>query len=327
MGMHFRHKSGFTIVELAVVISVIGILASITVVGYGAWQKRTTENVIKSDLSNAASAMENARNFGNKYPVAVPSSFKPSDKVSMSGGSSNGTTYCIQASSTGVTMFVTNTNTAPQTGNCSSSLGLVAWFPMNGSVSDASGQANNGTAYGISQTTGQDGQTNGAYNFTGINSYVLHGTNGILPGSGTVSAWVNPTVQDGWGIWQTHNSASMNWTDWISMFAYSSGPMYFRIGDGTNCCSNDLTYTTASYVPINQWTHLTFTWGSGTMKSYKNGNLIVQRAATFQGVMDPYARIGTGHGLGMQGKMDDVRIYNRPLTGAEILALYNSGAQ
>ena len=330
MGMQFRRKSGFTIVELAVVISVIGILASITVVGYGAWQKRTTENVIKSDLSNAASAMENARNFGNTYPATVPTSFKPSDKVVMSGGSSNGTTYCIQASSTqtaGVTMYVTNSNKTPQNGNCSSSLGLVAWFPMNGSVNDASGQANNGTAYAVTSTTGQDGQTDGAYNFNGINSYIVHGTSGLSSSGGTVSVWVYPTVQDGWGIWQTHDSASVNWNDWISMFAYSSGPMYFRVGNGSACCSNDLTYTTASYIPVNQWSLLTFTWGGGTMKSYKNGTMLVQRGATFQGVMDPYARIGTGHGAGMQGRMDDLRIFNRALTDTEIQGLFTAGAQ
>jgi hypothetical protein len=111
------------------------------------------------------------------------------------------------------------------------------------------------------------------------------------------------------------------------MFAYSAGPMYFRMGNGTACCNNDLTYTTASYVPINQWTLLSYSWGAGTMKSYVNGSLVGQRSATFQGVMDPAARIGTGHGAGMQGRMDDLRIYDRALSDAEVQALFSSGAQ
>lgn len=331
MGTYIRRHNGFTIVELAVVISVIGILASITIVGYGAWQKRTTENLIKSDLRGASAAMESTRNFGSGYPSTIPSSFQPSDGVTLIGGVlPGGTTYCIQASSTqdaSVIMYVTNTNTTPQNGNCSTLSGLVAWFPMNGNANDLSGKANHGTPYAVTQTSGQNGQSNGAYSFTGINSYIVHGTNGVSPSAGTLSTWVYPTVQDGWGIWQTHDSASVNWVDWISMFAYSSGPMYFRVGDGTACCSNDLTYTTASYIPVNQWTLLTFTWGGGSMKSYKNGAMLVSRSSTFQTVMDPFARIGTGHGAGMQGNMDDLRIYNRALSGTEILALYNAKAQ
>lgn len=100
MGMHFRHKSGFTIVELAVVISVIGILASITVVGYGAWQKRTTVNVVSSDLFNAASAMENARNFGNAYPTSFPATFQPSSNVVLEMVTTATGKYCINAYST-----------------------------------------------------------------------------------------------------------------------------------------------------------------------------------------------------------------------------------
>lgn len=100
MGIIQIKQRAFTIVELLVIIVVIGILAGISIVGYGAWQKRTVENVVKSDLGNAVSAMESARNFNNTYPGGLPASFSSSDKVVIAATSSTGTSYCVQASST-----------------------------------------------------------------------------------------------------------------------------------------------------------------------------------------------------------------------------------
>lgn len=91
---------GFTIVELLVVIIVIGILASIGIISYSGYQKTVTVAQLKSDLNGAATAMEDARNFGNSYPVSLPSTFEPDQTISLSGGSNDGgKTYCIDSSS------------------------------------------------------------------------------------------------------------------------------------------------------------------------------------------------------------------------------------
>lgn len=89
-------RFGFTIVELIVVIVAIGILAGVVVIGYGSWQKSLVEDKLKSDLNGAASAMEDSRNFNNDYPDTLPSSFVPSEGVTMSMKSGGGT-YCIEA--------------------------------------------------------------------------------------------------------------------------------------------------------------------------------------------------------------------------------------
>lgn len=50
-------KDGFTLVELAIVIAVIGILALIVLVAYPGYQQRTRDNVRKSDLQQLSAAL------------------------------------------------------------------------------------------------------------------------------------------------------------------------------------------------------------------------------------------------------------------------------
>lgn len=80
--------NGFTIVELAVTIVIIGILATITVVSYGSWQKNIRETQIKSELTSAKAAMENWRSFNGKYPYDISvTGYKQNSEVLVKGGS------------------------------------------------------------------------------------------------------------------------------------------------------------------------------------------------------------------------------------------------
>ena len=72
-----KQRNGFTIVEILVVIVVISILATISIVSYGAWKKSTAVAQVKSDLNGVASATESARTFGNGYPLTLPTTFNP----------------------------------------------------------------------------------------------------------------------------------------------------------------------------------------------------------------------------------------------------------
>jgi prepilin-type N-terminal cleavage/methylation domain-containing protein len=64
-------KSGFTIVELLVVIVVIGILAAITIVSYAGISQRTTVASLQSDLTNAAQQLKLYYTDHGSYPTGL----------------------------------------------------------------------------------------------------------------------------------------------------------------------------------------------------------------------------------------------------------------
>jgi type II secretory pathway pseudopilin PulG len=58
----------FSVVELIVIISVLGILAMLTGLSYSSWQQTMAKNSVLSDMKQAASALHNYKNFKNNYP-------------------------------------------------------------------------------------------------------------------------------------------------------------------------------------------------------------------------------------------------------------------
>lgn len=119
-----KHK-GFTIVELIIVIIVIAILASITVIGYGAWRERSAKTEVMSDLNNAALAMNNYRNFNtNGQPPSSlgATGFKASPNVDVSMPINISSQFCVQASSkikTSVVYYINSTTSKnPAIGSC-----------------------------------------------------------------------------------------------------------------------------------------------------------------------------------------------------------------
>ena len=65
----YRKLSGFTLVELAVTMMIIGVLISVSVFAWGSWQRTTAANVLKNDLSQAAAQLKSDLNWKNAYPV------------------------------------------------------------------------------------------------------------------------------------------------------------------------------------------------------------------------------------------------------------------
>jgi prepilin-type N-terminal cleavage/methylation domain-containing protein len=69
-----KRHSGFTIVELLIVIVVIGILAAITIVSFNGIQNRASDTVIMADLKNFKTKVELSKATLGEYPAGLSAS-------------------------------------------------------------------------------------------------------------------------------------------------------------------------------------------------------------------------------------------------------------
>ena len=145
---------------------------------------------------------------------------------------------------------------------------------------------------------------------------------------GTISCWVKPNGYSGSnGIFVNRDDPTANALDWLWIGMWSSGGIfYFRLGDGSGCCNNDLTFSSASSsIPTGQWTHVTVTWRArGKSKVYINGKLKASRTIGNVPTTNPssYGRIGLGHASGSTGSWDgeiaNFRIQRRQSSDKEV---------
>jgi len=129
----FRKKSGFTIVELLVVIVVIGILASITLVAYNGIQSRAGTAVLKSDLKNAQTQLEIAKLSSES--ISYPNNL---DDIKYSDGTTaeyytSGSTYCVTMSSDVAdgSYFIDSLTNIMEEGVCPGHTGAIANVPAS----------------------------------------------------------------------------------------------------------------------------------------------------------------------------------------------------
>ena len=185
-------------------------------------------------------------------------------------------------------------------------------------VTDASGNGNNGTISGATWTT--SGKYGNALMFNGTNALVtVNDSNSLDLTTGmTLEAWVYPTAVGGW------RDVITKGTDDIYHLMGSSDDSTPALG-GT--FSPSVLRGTSS-LPLNTWTHLTGTYDGTTMRLYVNGVQVSSQAQTGP-IQTSTAALTMGgdalHGQYFAGLIDEVRIYNRALSVAEIQSDMNTG--
>jgi hypothetical protein len=196
--------------------------------------------------------------------------------------------------------------------------GLVAAYPFDeGSgttVTDVSGNGNNGTVSGATWTT--SGKYGHALVFNGTSALVTvnNSTKLQLSNAMTLEAWVNP------------GTVSSIWQDVI----YKGNDNYYLEGTsgngsvpamgGTFGGSDVVLYGPAAPL-LNTWTHLAGTYDGTTMRFYVNGTQVATQPQTgaISTSTDPLQIGGdTIYNQYFQGTIDEVRIYNVALSAAQI---------
>jgi len=214
--------------------------------------------------------------------------------------------------------------------------GLVAYYPFKGNANDESGNGNNGTVNGATLTTDRFGDGGKAYSFDGVNDEIRisHNPNLNLIGDFTLSSWYYP------------NSFPIN---------NNSHTIIAKRDDNLSCCSPQVPYdfsvnyiqngsdyrkpllafANGSYhfsqsqaiVSLQEWQYLTLTYSGDTCRIFINGLLSHTDyfPASYRMGNSSDLLIGSiNRAYGdeyMNGKLDDIRIYNRALTQEEITYL------
>ena len=325
--MRTQRQSGFTVVELLIVIVVIAILAAITIVAYNGIQDRAKNSAAMAAASQAVKKLEAYKVQNNdSYPT------NPGDAgISVANGSpytytGSGSYYCLTATQSGVSYFQSSSYPSLNRGTCD---GLIAWWPLNNSSTDFGPNSLDGAPVNVTSAMGQNGKSGGAYAFNGTSSQVTLSNNALLnPGTAiTVSAWylLAGTHSEAQGIVTKEVSGSINNPPYVLQLSGSSVPMFNQVAtSGTG-----ITTQAASASTLNTWNLLTGTFEGNTSRLYLNGEFIASNTITDIATTSGGIRIGqqkSGNNRWFNGSIDDVRIYNRALSATEIRQLYIGGA-
>jgi hypothetical protein len=191
-------------------------------------------------------------------------------------------------------------------------------------TADSSGNSHNGVVSGASWTAGK---ANGALSFSGAGTGVV--TPAISLGNAfSISVWVNPAALSQGGYVRI---AETRYDRGLYLGVNAAGTKYkfivnAGVGAGGSCgaaygCAEGGTITAG-------WHLVTATYDGTAGKLYLDGALVATDTFTAPASANLPLYIGrlySTNGYGWNGKMDDIRLYNKALTEAEVAALYNAG--
>ena len=209
--------------------------------------------------------------------------------------------------------------------------GLVgAWALNEGAgamASDASGSGNHGTVAGAGATWTASGKYGSALSFDGSSGNVTVPSAPSLSfnSSYTLEAWVRPTALSGYQTVLIKET-----TGGCAYWLQTSGTTVSSGFENGGCRDHQ---STTPAVPVNQWSHLAavFNDSANTYTLYLNGTPISTQSETVAPVANSQALVfgqsacgGCGYER-WRGLLDEIRIYNRPLSTAEVQADMNTG--
>ena len=162
---------------------------------------------------------------------------------------------------------------------------------------------------GATLTEDRFGKPNSAYLFDGIDDIITTKQEHFAENNNlSVSLWVKVSEQE-----QVTVESFVNCSDFGVAQKGSQVAIAISL-PSTNSASGTVNYE--------EWTHFVGTYDGNTIRAYINGSLVDEKSWSGN-ISDPDRVLTFGYfGEFWRGYLDDVRIYNRALTEAEIEQLY-----
>jgi gliding motility-associated-like protein len=209
--------------------------------------------------------------------------------------------------------------------------GLRAYYPFTGNANDISGNNNNPVFNNAVLTADHNGNPNSAYHFNGTNSYmkVLNNSTLNMTNQMSIALWVKPT---GWYTGSCYNNMMVMKGDNDNN---PTGNYYIRFSDFYTGCTAPTTTQERFYgtgvtaptpiVQLNQWYSVVWTYDGTTARIYVN--CVLQQSFNISLTFTNAADLFLGHmndpafPYWLNGDLDEVRIYDRPLNQQEVNVL------
>lgn len=196
---------------------------------------------------------------------------------------------------------------------------LQLFYALDGNSGDSSGNGYHGTSYGsINSTSDRFGNPNSALDFDGSNDWIDTETTFDYEFR-TVSFWFNSDNNTGTRVLLTQDSNGFNYGAFHA--ATTNDNLVARAGGAP-------TQTIQNNIGTGNWHHVSLIRTDLLSYYYLNGQLMTTSSPNSSGsstspneklVIGVHRNESTGH---FNGKIDDLRIYNRALTPQEIMSLY-----
>jgi len=218
--------------------------------------------------------------------------------------------------------------------------GLMAYYPLNGTANDASGNGNHGVISGAVPVANRHGTPNSALWFDGIDDKItipssqsLHPFNQL-----TISFWIRVDSMKNNYLALIHKGGEAILQPWLANREYAIylkqnlSAYYFQTYSAGNGGAQHEVHST-SYYP-HQWlffaavvdrrNHSIRCYVNGTPNSEANDSYTSFNINNFPLTIGAEAETVWPDHSTFFGALDEIRLYSRTLTAAEIMALYNT---
>lgn len=199
--------------------------------------------------------------------------------------------------------------------------GLVAYYPLDGNGNDLVGTGNNLTNYGAVATTDRNGNAGAAMSFNGSSQYLLNSTPGMTfsPGNAfSVSIWYYKASALGGVAIMFGNTTGGN-------FIWNMQSSTSQTQFGVNKQQSAWFWAQTNF-NTGVWEHYVGVYeANGAMTLYKNGQVAGTNTYTHTAAISVTQPLNVGRGISgnyFNGSLDEIAIYNRALTTAEVGLLY-----